>query len=157
MVTSITVVLAGIAVFTALRLYQLRDTQVAPTAPQKPLAQAPKSCELFTFTITKPKVSPTPSVNPSPTDIPKPTEAPSPKPSPKATDTPPPVATETPVATSPAATPIPPTSIASPIAASPIATPVATPTLPDAGVSIPTFAGLGIGILLVLGALLLVF
>lgn len=54
----ITLILAGIAVFTALRLYQLRQTSVSPIAPSsKPKAQettpAPAACSL-SFTIAPP-------------------------------------------------------------------------------------------------------
>ncbi|MBU0572599.1 hypothetical protein KKH23_03975 [Patescibacteria group bacterium] len=51
-----TIALAGIAVFTAIRLYQLRQEPVAPTAPtSKPKAAAPESCTALTFTLTIPE------------------------------------------------------------------------------------------------------
>lgn len=58
-----TLVLAGIAVFTAIRLYQLRQQPVAPTAPtSKPGAAAPVACQALSFTlaITTPTPTPTP-------------------------------------------------------------------------------------------------
>lgn len=47
-----TLVLAGVAIFTAIRLYQLRQQAVAPTAPtSKPEAAAPNACTALTFTL----------------------------------------------------------------------------------------------------------
>jgi hypothetical protein len=49
-----TVILAGIAVFTAVRLYQLRQESVSPAAPEsEPAAAEPvtESCELLTFNL----------------------------------------------------------------------------------------------------------
>ncbi len=156
MVTSITVVLAGIAVFTALRLYQLRDTQVAPTAPEQPKAEAPQSCELLTFTITNPLQSPSASPTTTPTALPS--ASPSTSPSPTATA----IATATPTTT--------PTNTATPIATGqttkPTTTatatavsqgPTATPVLPDAGIATPAIAGIGMAALLLLAAMLLLF
>jgi len=51
-----TIALAGVAVFTAIRLYQLRQEPVAPTAPtSEPEAAAPVSCTALTFTLTTPE------------------------------------------------------------------------------------------------------
>lgn len=48
-----TLILAGIAIFTAVRLYQLRQQAVAPNAPEsKPAAATPSSCQALTFTLT---------------------------------------------------------------------------------------------------------
>ena len=48
-----TIALAGVAVFTAIRLYQLRQEPVAPTAPtSQPAAAAPVSCNALAFTLT---------------------------------------------------------------------------------------------------------
>lgn len=57
-----TIVLAGIAVSTAIRLYQLRQTSVAPNAPtSKPkAAAAPSSACQLAFTIATASPSPTP-------------------------------------------------------------------------------------------------
>ena len=128
-----TLVLAGVAIFTAYRLYQLRQQAVAPTAPEsKPEAAAPQACTALTFTITLESPSPSPSPEESPS--PSPGVSPSPSPSPE-------------VSPSPTATPT-----SSPIAQ---ASPTAEPSLPEAGTSWPTIVGLGVGILLLLGSLLL--
>ena len=80
-----TVVLAGIAIFTAMKLYQLRSTSVAPNAPSSiPHAQeaspspSPKSCQLLTFTLATP--TPTPTVPPGSTPTPTPTATATPGP-----------------------------------------------------------------------------
>lgn len=123
-----TVILAGVAVYTAIRLYQLRQEAVAPTAPEESEAAAPitEECSQLVFTITQESPSPSPS--------PSPTESPSPSPSPTA---------------SPTASPT-----TSPIAqASP--SPTEEAALPEAGVSYPTIVGAGAGIILILLSLLL--
>ncbi len=57
-----TLILAGIAVFTAIRLYQLRQQPVAPTAPtSKPEAAAPVACQALTFTLAVATPTPTPT------------------------------------------------------------------------------------------------
>ena len=144
-----TLVLAGVAIFTAIRLYQLRQQAVAPTAPtSKPEAAAPQACTALTFTIATPTPggSPTPTPTPTPTTTGSPTATPSGSP----TSTPTATATSSPIVqASPTAT-----STAGPLAqASPGAT--AQPSLPEAGTSWPTIVGLGIGVLLLLGSLLL--
>lgn len=80
-----TVVLAGIAIFTAIRLYQLRSQPVAPNVPSSEPAAAGAACTL-TFTITLPTATPTksPSPTPTPTKSPSPTPTKSPSPSPTA-------------------------------------------------------------------------
>lgn len=121
-----TVILAGIAVFTAIRLYQLRQQAVAPTAPEsKPEAAAPRACTALTFNLS---VS-TPTSTPTPTAT--------------ATAT----ATATPTAT--------PTTVAAATATPTSASLAEEPSLPDAGTSFPTIIGVGLGILLLIGALLL--
>ena len=59
-----TFILAGVAIFTAIRLYQLRQTSISPNAPEsKPKAveeTAAGACSL-TFTLTLPTATPTPS------------------------------------------------------------------------------------------------
>ncbi|HWA52239.1 MAG TPA: hypothetical protein VG895_04245 [Patescibacteria group bacterium] len=73
-----TLVLAGIAVFTAIKLYQSRQTAVAPNAPvSEPHAATPApACTALTFTIATPtptaSASPTPTVSPTPTPTPVP-------------------------------------------------------------------------------------
>jgi len=56
----VTVILAGVAIFTALRLYQTRDVAVAPNVPSsKPKAQeAVNTCSL-SFTLTTTTTTPT--------------------------------------------------------------------------------------------------
>ncbi len=62
LVLGATILLAGIAVFTALRLYQLRQQSVSPAAPtSKPGAQANPACQALSFTLTAPTASPTPT------------------------------------------------------------------------------------------------
>lgn len=59
-----TLVLAGIAIFTAIRLYQLRQQAVAPTAPEsRPAAQETQtiSCQAATFTLASPTPTPGPT------------------------------------------------------------------------------------------------
>lgn len=53
-----TVILAGVAIFTAVRLYQLREESVVPTAPESvpeaaPLEDDSGACEPLSFTITE--------------------------------------------------------------------------------------------------------
>lgn len=64
----ITLVLAGVAIFTAIRLYQLRTQPVAPNVPlSKPRAQEVSSCSL-TFTLaTAPATTPPSTTPPSTT------------------------------------------------------------------------------------------
>jgi cytoskeletal protein RodZ len=124
-----TIALAGVAVFTAIRLYQLRQESVAPTAPtSEPEAAAPVGCTALTFTLT------TPSPTGSPTATP--TESPTPSESPTATPTESPTATPTATATA-------------------TSSPITEPELPDAGVSYPTIIGGAAGILLILISLAL--
>lgn len=131
-----TVILAGVAVFTAVRLYQLRQEAVAPTAPEEPEAAAPESCTALTFTITQESPTPTPTESPTPTGTGSPT--PTPTESPTATPTSTATATATPTSTAVAE-----------------ASPTTEPELPEAGVSYPTIIGSAVGILLILISLVL--
>ena len=141
-----TLILAGVAVFTAVRLYQLRQEAVAPTAPtSKPKAQeVPVACTALAFTLGQtptPTPTPTPTATPTASPTATPTGTASPTVTPTATPTTPPGATATPT------TP-------------PVAQATATPTeaqaaLPNAGVSLPTIFGIGLGTLLLIGAILL--
>jgi cytoskeletal protein RodZ len=77
-----TVVLAGVAVYTAIRLYQLRQEAVAPTAPtSEPAAAEPKTntCTQLSFVLAEESSpSPSPSESSSPTPTPSsPTPIPS--------------------------------------------------------------------------------
>ena len=147
-----TVVLGGVAIFTAYRLYQLRTEPVAPTAPQSfPQAEEENivSCQQLTFSIQEtptptgtltpsltPTATQTPTFTPTPTGTLNPTQTPTNTPVPTGTDTPQ-GATSTPTST--------PTT-GQLAQATPTDT---TSTLPDAGSSIPSI------IMLTLGALLL--
>lgn len=70
-----TVVLAGVAIFTAIRLYQLRQTNVAPNAPTSHPAAASSNastCQLaFTLTVASSSPSATPTLTPTPTPPPQ--------------------------------------------------------------------------------------
>ncbi len=70
-----TVVLAGIAIFTAVRLYQLRQQSVAPNAPEsKPRADtlqpSPAAACTLTFQIAEATATPTETATASPTATP---------------------------------------------------------------------------------------
>ncbi len=130
-----TVILAGVAVFTAIRLYQLRQEAVAPTAPEESEAAEPviEECTQLAFTIDEdPTPTPTGTVTPTPTE----TVTPTPTSTPGPTTTPTPTPTGTPIAQ---ATP----------------TPTEAAELPEAGISYPTIIGAGVGILLIIASLLL--
>jgi hypothetical protein len=117
-----TVILAGVAIFTALRLYQLRQQPVAPTAPARPEATAPEtmSCELLTFTITQNTPTPeptgepslTPSSSPTPTEPPLGGTSPTPTVSPTSAPTTTPVPSPTPTFPPPPSIPEPPQCVA---------------------------------------------
>jgi cytoskeletal protein RodZ len=136
-----TIILSGVAVFTALRLYQLREKPVAPTAPEEPKAQevtltpTPAACAELAFTISTSTGTPTPTDTEGPTSTP--TEGP--------TSTP----TEGPTSTS-TGTPTPTTGKIAQVSPTPT-----EPALPDAGMSLPTVFGFGIGALLITLALIL--
>lgn len=134
-----TVILAGVAIFTALRLYQLRTQSVSPTAPERPRASGGEdegekiACTNLAFSITIPSSTPTPTGELSPTPTPTLTGVP--------TSTPTATSTQQPSATSqPTSTP----------------TPSGT-TLPDAGISAPTIFGVSLGVLILAAAVLLAF
>ena len=128
-----TLVLAGIAVFTAIRLFQLREQSVAPNVPSsRPRAQeaSPSSvaCSPLVFTLT--------SSSPSPTSTSTATGSGSASPTATATSTSKATATATAKAgggtTSPTQAPI-----------------------PESGISWPTITGIGIGLILIIGSLLI--
>lgn len=61
LVLVITLILAGVAIFTAIRLYQLRQQPVAPTAPTSQPQAGGASCTLnFSLTAVTPTPTPTP-------------------------------------------------------------------------------------------------
>lgn len=169
-----TVILAGVAVFTAIRLYQLRQQPVAPNVPSsRPRAQTvptptPASCRLtFSLSTSTPTGSPTAT----PTGTSTPTGTP--------TSTPTGTATATPTTTG-----VPnncngtcgsnnncqstyfcyqgrcrnsdcPTD-ADCVCGAATATPAPTEAaLPQAGTSFPTILGVGLGTFILLGSLLL--
>lgn len=74
----VTIILAGVAIFTARQLYVTRDQAVAPNVPSsKPFAQEvgeeENACSLsFTIATPSPSPSPTPSISPSPSPSPSP-------------------------------------------------------------------------------------
>jgi|SRR3989304_4447991 len=122
-----TVVLAGIAVFTAVRLYQLRKQDVSPTIPQEE-AQAQL---------------------PSPTPTPKPTSTPTPTTS--GTLTPTVTGRLSPTPTSRLS---PTASVSATPTKKLTATPSAA-ALPDAGITFPTILGVSLGLLLLTVSILL--
>lgn len=83
-VVLVTFVLAGVALFTAMRLYQLRNTSVAPNAPSSQPNAGGASCTL-TFTLATSTSTPTATPSHSPT--PTPTRTPTPTPVPACNDT----------------------------------------------------------------------
>lgn len=162
-----TFILAGVAIFTAIRLYQLRQQPVAPNVPSSiPRAQevtpAPAACSLsFTLTVS----TPTPTSTPSGTPTSTPTGTPSPTP----TGTPGPSATPNSCGgtcgsnfncgpslvcyngfcRNPSCT-----SSANCVCGTSAATP-APPSLPESGTDWPTILGAGVGIFVIIGSLLL--
>ncbi len=166
----LTIVLAGVAIFTAIRLYQLRNQAVAPNAPssQPAAAEIPSSCTALAFTIG----TGTPTATPTGT----------------ATATPTGTATATPTGTgTPTATPNPsgtpnscggtcgsnancssnlicyqgfcrnPSCAANTdcVCTGATATPTSQPSLPNSGTGWPTVFGIGVGVVTILGSLLL--
>ena len=172
-----TVILAGVAIFTAVRLYQLRQVSVAPNVPSsKPIAQeAPVACTALAFNLGS-----TPSPTPTPTSSPTPTPTTTPTGSPTPTGTPNlcggtcgsntncgsglycyttlglcrnascPTQSDCNCPSSPSPTPTPGR------AGTPAPTPTPTaPTLPVSGTDWPTILGAGIGLFVIIGSLLL--
>jgi hypothetical protein len=75
-----TVILAGVAIFTAVRLYQLRQESITPVAPtSKPKAQEvelPKTCDSLAFNLGTATASATPTATPTITPTATPTDNP---------------------------------------------------------------------------------
>lgn len=138
-----TVILAGVAIFTAYRLYQSGTEPVAPTAPDLVPAAGgqptptPQACQELAFAIA----TPTPSVTVTPTVTPTATVTP--------TDGPTPTNTPTPTQPDTTATPTPTGAITS------TPTPTQTAQLPDAGVSTPTILAGALGFLFIFLSLVL--
>jgi len=145
-----TIILAGIAIFTAYRLYQLRQQPIAPNVPSSyPKAESVSNCGPISFTIsvTTPTETPTGSPSAAPTVTPTPTG--------EATATPTDIPTETPTAT-PAGTSGPTATATATAVVTSVATPAPTEAaLPVSGTSWPTLLGTGIGIFVIFGAILL--
>lgn len=163
--TLITLILGGVAIFTATRLYQLRNQPVAPNVPSSiPLAaETYPACNLsFTFSVGQtptPTPTATPTVTPTPTDS---TTAPTPTITPTGTPNScngtcgsntncgdglfcyqgfcrnPSCASESDCDCSTGPTPTP-----------------TTPTLPQSGTNWPTLLGVGVGIVTIIGSLIL--
>ena len=78
LVVSATIILAGVAIFTAVRLYQLRNQSVSPTAPEQPKASTiiPPACKSLVFNLNVPTttVTPSPTSQPNTTSTPVPTQ-----------------------------------------------------------------------------------
>ena len=133
-----TFVLAGVAIFTAIRLYQLRQTSISPISPSsKPAAQEVSQCSLsFTLTVSTPTATPTGTATATPSSTPTGT--------PTATPTSTPTTTST---ASPAGTPT--------FTPTPKGTGTPAPELPASGIDWPTIAGAWVGVMVILGSLLL--
>lgn len=178
-----TLVLAGVAVFTAMRLYKLRSEPVAPTAPSSSSASTQDeviSCEELVFSITETSPTPTTTVTQTvtPTNTPTatatltPTNTPTPTPTatsipshtPTPTDrplggnspTPTNQPTNTPTPTDTQATPTP-TEILIADSGDQAGTADETAQLPAAGISFPTLVIISLGALLILFAFILAF
>jgi len=132
LIVLVTTILAAVAVITAVRIYELRNQSIAPTAPgSKPKAVSPQCTLVFSIV--------TPTLTPTPTGILTPTPTP------------------TPISTvSPTSTPTP----TSPPQSQAIPTPtdyVAQAKLPQAGITMPTVGAFFGGVILLLTSLLLIF
>ena len=136
----ILLILSAIAIFTAIRLYQLRQKSVTPNVPESKPKAATSSCQVLTFNISTPTPTPVSTLTPTPTSFNTPT--------PIITQTP--ISTQTPNITS---TPIPTQTPL--IAGAP--TPTTETSLPEAGTSWPTGITIGIGIALIIFSFILAF
>lgn len=165
-----TLVLAGVAIFTAVRLFQLRNQAVAPNAPSSipKAAELPSSCTALAFTLGAPTPTPsgTPTATPSGTPTATPTGTPSETPTPNPSATPNScngtcgsnsncasnLVCYNGFCRNPSCTSQ--TSCNCPGTPGPTGTPT-TPTLPNSGTDWPTVVGAGIGVFTILGALVL--
>jgi cytoskeletal protein RodZ len=150
-----TILLTGVGIFISIRLYQLRQQNVAPNAPGSTPAAASNqtiSCQAVLFTVKAPTASPTATAaslaisTPSPTPTLTPTATPTPTNPPiggVTTPTPTPTPVSTPVTTTT-------TTIAQ---ASPVTT---TPPIPVSGTETPTIIAIIGGVALLFVALKLV-
>jgi outer membrane biosynthesis protein TonB len=161
-------IIAGISIFTAVRLYQLRQKPVAPNVPEsKPEAATSGvfSCQQLVFTIQTPTPTPTRTPTPTPTRTPTPTPTRTPTPTPTRTPTPtPPGSTATPTPPGSTATPTPTntanvTSTPTNQPTNPVTAQAETPEpgLPDAGFSTPTILAISIAIILIISSIAIIF
>lgn len=154
-----TVILAGVAIFTAYRLYQSGTEPVAPTAPESVPAAGgqptptPQACHelLFTITTPTPSVTVTPTVTPTATVTPTDGPTPTPTEPPRGGSSPTPTPTEGPTPTQPETTSTPtPTNV---VTSTPM--PTQADQLPAAGVGMPTIMFGALGMLLIFLSLML--
>lgn len=168
MITLATLVLAGIAVFTAIRLYNLRQESVAPTAPSSKPAAAGTTCGGITGTlcptgeecIYSDGTNRAPTSDASGTCQPITTKTTSDKTSCSLLTFNLNTATATSTATSTSTSTATATATESPTEAptsGPTEAPTGEPSLPVAGVSLPTLVSAGVGILLMIGSFVLIF
>lgn len=165
-----TLVLAGVAVFTAVRLYDLRNQSVAPNVPSSiPHAQEVSTCSLsFSLTTSTSTPTETPTTTPTPTGSSTPTETPTPTGTPNSCNGTcgsnfncqgglmcyqgfcrnPSCTTDSSCGCGGTSTPT----------STPTGTSTPTPTqpaLPNTGVDWPTIGGFGVGIFVIIGSMLL--
>jgi len=152
-----TIILAGIAIFTAVRLYQLRDESVSPATPEsEPAANGVRpsppdsgtiSCTSLAFSLTTQTPTPTGSITSTPT----PTNSITSTPTPTSQNTPTPTNSVTSTPTPTNSTDNSPTPTSTSVGGT---SSTVTPTeaeLPPAGIGAPTIVGF------VLGGMLIVF
>ena len=132
-----TLILAVIAIFTAIRLYQLRNVSVSPNVPEsQPAAVDTVSrCKPLSFAVA---CAATPTPTPTPTPTAEPTEEPTPTPTPEPTATPTPTAGATATAV--------PTPTRTPIATSTSVAQTTPLPVPATGLNWPSILGIGVGI-----------
>lgn len=140
-----TLVLGGIAVYTAVRLYQQGTQPVAPNVPGSTpsAADVTQACQAITFTVATP--TPTPTAIASATPSPSPSASPTPTATPSLTPSPTPTQPPTGGVSTPTPTPTP-TPVVTPAPTSPPvaqATPLASaPPIPVTGGELPTIVAI---------------
>ena len=160
-----TVILAGVAIFTALRLYQLKSQPVAPNVPSSiPRAAENNTCTLSFTLSTSPTVTPPGSPTESPTTTPTitPTVTPGPSGTPNScggtcgsnTNCGSGLYCNTSVGFCRNASCPNQADCNCPGTSAPTPTPTA-PSLPKSGTDWPTVVGAGVGVFVVIGSLLL--
>lgn len=172
-----TIVLAGVAIYTAIRLYQLRQQPVAPNVPssQPQAAANVGSCGALAFNTTGTGTpTPTPTETPTGTPTSTPTETPTGTPGPTESPTPSPTSSGAPnscngtcgsnfncasdlvcyngFCRNPSCT-----SATNCVCGTGTPAPTSTtqPSLPQSGTDWPTVAGIGIGIFAIISSVLL--